>query len=298
MHSMIWLFLSILKIGERIVSCEVSSDFSTTKGIQKSDLRSRMKYAFAESSYGPSLIAVILLFTVWELIVRILHINPITLPPPTAVIAELFRSFSFFLTHAGVTLYEAVAGFILGLTIAISLGAIMAHSSFLERALLPIAVLANVTPIMAVAPLFVIWFGFGALPKILIAAIITFFPMLVNSIMGFRSIDENHYEYMKSLHASTWEIFTKLRIPNSLPYLFSAAKTCVSLSVMGAVVGEWSGATRGLGNVIQLSSNYMQIDKMFAAIFMLAVMGVTLTNIIRFIERKVLYWHVSTTKQK
>lgn len=244
------------------------------------------------------MIAFILLFIIWELIARILHINPITLPSPTAVINEFFSSLPFFLSHAWVTLYEAVAGFCLGLTVAIGFGAIMAHSPLLERTLLPIAVLANVTPIMAVAPLFIIWFGFEALPKILIAAMITFFPMLVNSIMGFRSVDENHYEYMQSLHASTWEIFIKLRVPNSLPYLFSAAKTCVSLSVMGAVVGEWSGASRGLGNVIMLASNYMQTTKMFAAIFMLAVMGIGLTNLIRFIERKVLYWHVSTNKRK
>lgn len=169
----------------------------------------------------------------------------------------------------------------------------MAHSSVLERTLLPLAVLANVTPIMAVAPLFILWFGFGTLPKVLIAAIITFFPMLINSIMGFRSIDENHYEYMRSLHASKAEIFMKLRLPNSLPYLFSAAKTCVSLSVMGAVVGEWSGSSEGLGNVIMMSGNYMQTTRMFAAIFMLAFMGIVLTNVVRYIERKVLDWHVS-----
>jgi len=99
---------------------------------------------------------------------------------------------------------------------------------------------------------------------------------------------------MRSLHASKLEIFLKLRLPNSLPYLFSAAKTCVSLSVMGAVVGEWSGASEGLGNIIQISSNYSQTTRMFAAIIMLAVMGIALTNLITYVERRVLYWHIST----
>ncbi|MGG6309357.1 ABC transporter permease [Paenibacillus macerans] len=243
------------------------------------------------SSYVPPFAAFVALFLAWELAVRLFGIQPVTLPAPSSVIYEFVTSIGFYLPHAWVTLYEALAGFFLGLAVAILAGIFMAHSPLLERTLLPIAVLANVTPIIAIAPLFILWFGFEALPKILIAAIITFFPMLINSITGFRSIDENHLEYMQSLHASKREIFLKLRLPNSLPYLFSAARTCVSLSVMGAVVGEWSGSTEGLGNVIMMSSNYMQTERMFSAIFMLAIMGILLTNIVRFIERKVLFWH-------
>jgi len=266
--------------------------------VPKKTFAKRFKKKYVSSSYWPSLAAFVGLFIIWELCTMMFNINPITLPAPSSVIQEFVSSFSFYISHAWVTLQEAVLGFLLGMSIAIMMGVLMAHSSVLERTLLPIAVLANVTPIMAIAPLFILWFGFGTLPKVLIAAIITFFPMLVNSIMGFRSIDENHYEYMRSLHASKLEIFMKLRFPNSLPYLFSAAKTCVSLSVMGAVVGEWSGATEGLGNVIMMASNYMQTNRMFAAIFMLAIMGITLTNIVRYIEKKVLYWHVSANDWK
>jgi len=261
---------------------------------KETSLLTKAKIKFSESTYLPPTFAFVTLFLLWELAVRLFNINPVTLPAPSAVIMEFFTSISFYLPHAWVTLYEALAGFFLGLTVAIIAGIFMAHSPLLERMLLPIAVLANVTPIMAIAPLFILWFGFDALPKILIASIITFFPMLLNSIVGFRSIDENHLEYMKSLHANKREIFFKLRLPNSLPYLFSAARTCVSLSVMGAVVGEWSGSTEGLGNIIMMSSNYMQTERMFAAICMLAIMGICLTNIVRFIERKALSWHVSS----
>lgn len=266
---------------------------SREKNASKKTFGKRFKKKYVTSSYWPPIAAFVGLFIIWELFTLIFHINPITLPAPTAVIQEFIQSFGFYISHAWVTLQEAVLGFLLGMSVAIIMGILMAHSTVLERTLLPIAVLANVTPIMAIAPLFILWFGFDTLPKVLIAAIITFFPMLINSIMGFRSIDENHYEYMRSLHASKFEIFMKLRFPNSLPYLFSAAKTCVSLSVMGAVVGEWSGSTEGLGNVIMMSSNYMLTNRMFAAIIMLAIMGITLTNIVRYIERKVLYWHVS-----
>lgn len=250
----------------------------------------KVKVIFSESTYLPPALAFVALFLVWELAVIIFNINPVTLPAPSAVVREFVTSITFYLPHAWVTLYEALAGFLLGTIVAIGLGIGMAHSPLLERTLLPIAVLANVTPIMAVAPLFILWFGFDAFPKILISAIITFFPMLVNSITGFRSIDENHYEYMRSLHASKKEIFFKLRVPNSLPYLFSAARTCVSLSVVGAVVGEWSGSTEGLGNLIMMASNYMQTERMFSAIFMLAIMGIGLTNAVRALERKLLYW--------
>ncbi|MFC4306904.1 ABC transporter permease [Cohnella boryungensis] len=250
------------------------------------------------SFYAYPLLAFAALFGGWEWVVRLFEINPLTLPAPLDILGALFGNFSFYLEHAGVTLYEAIVGFGMGMAFALIGGVLMAHFPTLERTLLPIAVLANVTPIVAIAPLLIIWFGFGALPKMIIAAIITFFPMLVNSITGFRSIDQNHYDYLRSLHASKLEIFIKLRLPNSLPYLFSASKTCISLSVIGAVVAEWSGADKGLGNLVMVFSNYMQIEKMFAAIAMLAAMGIVLTTILRVIERRVLYWHSSVQTSK
>lgn len=248
--------------------------------------------------YAYPALAFAVLFGGWELLVRIFRINPLTLPSPSSILNALFTDFAFYLDHTGVTLYEALVGFVIGSALALIGGVLMAHSPTLERTLLPIAVLANVTPIVAIAPLLIIWFGFGSFPKMLIAAIITFFPMLVNSITGFRSIDQNNYEYLRSLHANKAEIFFKLRLPNSLPYLFSASKTCISLSVIGAVVAEWSGADKGLGNLVMVFSNYMQIEKMFAAIAMLAAMGIVLTTAIRIVEQRALYWHSSTQTRK
>lgn len=262
------------------------------------NLKSASPFNECFAGIAPPLAAFLCLFALWEGIVRLFRLDPIVLPAPSAVLRELFTSFGAYLPHAWVTLYEALLGFVSGTCIALFAGVLMAHSRILERSLLPIAVLANVTPVAAIAPLLMIWFGFGPLPKVIIAAIITFFPMLVNSITGFRSVDANNYEYMRSLHASKPEIFLKLRLPNSLPYLFSAGRTCITLSVMGAVVGEWSGSEKGLGNLVMLAGNYMQMERMFASIFMLAIMGIVLTSIVRLIEKRVLSWHTSEQEER
>ena len=239
------------------------------------------------------LMTFVILFAVWELIVRFMDVQAVILPAPSVIFAELFTSFSFYLPHIGVTFYEAMVGFVIGTVLALVGGVIMSQSRLLERMLLPVAVLAHVTPIVVIAPLFMIWFGFGTFPKILVAAIISFFPMLINSTTGFRSVDESNLEYMRSLHSSRWEIFFKLSLPGSLPFLFSAARTCISMSVIGAVVGEMSGASKGLGNVVMVSANYLQMDRMFAAIFLLALMGILLTNAVRIVEKRFLAWHSS-----
>ena len=138
----------------------------------------------------------------------------------------------------------------LGAAVAFTGATLMAHSRFLERTLLPIAILVKVTPIVAVAPLFVIWFGFGSLPKIFIASLITFFPVLVNAMVGLRAVNPGALDFFRSLHASRTETYLKLRLPSSLPYLFAAFRISIPLSVIGAVVGEWFSGDRGLGSVI------------------------------------------------
>ncbi|MNO40025.1 putative aliphatic sulfonates transport permease protein SsuC [compost metagenome] len=237
------------------------------------------------------LLTFVVIFILWELVIRVFDVKMIILPAPSGIFAELFGSFSFYLPHLWLTFYESILGFMIGVGVALIGGILMSQSRFLEKSLLPVAVLANVTPIVAIAPLFIIWFGFGALPKILISAICSFFPMLINSITGFRSIDDNNYEYLQSLHASKFEIFLKLRLPNSLPYIFTGARTCMSMSVIGAVVGEMTGASEGIGNVITVSGNYMQMERMFAAIMLLALMGILLTSLVKVVERRFLHWH-------
>lgn len=272
----------------------LSVDKQEISGIDTMNRAPVSKIRLKGGSVLTPLIAFVALFGLWEAIIRVFKIKMIILPAPLGIFTELAQNFSFYLPHIWITFTEAISGFFIGAVIALVAGILLSQSRLLERAFLPIAVLAHVTPIVAIAPLFIVWFGFGEFPKILLASISTFFPMMINSIMGFRSIDENNYEYLRSLHASKFEIFIKLRLPNSLPYLFSAASTGISMGVIGAIVGEMYGGSEGLGNVLTVAASYLQMERMFAAIMLLALMGVLLTNAVKVVERRFLHWHSSS----
>ena len=224
---------------------------------------------------------------------RLADVPTYIFPAPSAVAARLIGDVGYFAVHGAVTVVEAAAGFVLGSAIAVALGVAMSYSRAAERTLLPIALLVKVTPVVAVAPLFVIWFGFGSGPKVLIAALITFFPVMVNTLIGLRSVNPGALDFLRSLDASDVEILLKLRAPSSLPYLFAAFRIAVPLSVIGAVVGEWFTGDRGLGSVIIVAHNNIDMPTLFAAVVTLAMIGVTLTAVLAYAERKVLFWHES-----
>jgi len=189
---------------------------------------------------GPPAAAFLLLAGLWEGWVRLRGIPPYLLPAPSAVAARLLSEGPNLLAEGVYTLLEALLGFGLGSALAVGAAVAMAQWRLLERSLYPLAILIKVTPVVTVAPLFVIWFGFGLLPKVLIAALITFFPVLVNAIMGFRAVDPSALEFLRSVGASKWEIFVKLRFPSSLPYLFAAFRVSVVLGLIGAVVSMFA----------------------------------------------------------
>ena len=257
--------------------------------------RWRSRWLGASLSYlFPPMLALLMLCVGWELWTRIADVPEYIVPGPLAVLERLFGDVGFFARHGATTLWEAMAGFGLGAAVAFSGATLMAHSRFLERSLFPLAVLVKVTPIVAVAPLFVIWFGFGSFPKVLIAALITFFPVLVNAMIGLRSVNPGALDFFRSLHASRAEIFIKLRVPSSLPYLFAAFRISIPLSVIGAVVGEWFTGDRGLGSVIIVAHNNLLMPTLFSAVLTLAFIGISLTIITAYVERRVLFWHESS----
>jgi ABC-type nitrate/sulfonate/bicarbonate transport system permease component len=239
----------------------------------------------------PPGIVILILTVLWEAWVRIKDVPIYLFPTPSAVLDRLVSDIGFFGIHAGITVIEAAGGFILGSSIALVLGILMAHSGVAERTLFPIALLIKVTPIVAVAPLFVIWFGFGAVPKILIAALITFFPVMVNTLIGLKSVNPGALDYLIALDASDQEILMKLRFPSALPYIFAAFRIALPLSVIGAVVGEWFTGDRGLGSVIIVAHNNIDMPTLFSAVITLAVIGVSLTVALSYLEKKVLFWH-------
>ena len=229
----------------------------------------------------------------WEISVRVSGVAEYLVPTPSAIGSRLFGDLGYFLFHGLITLYESLGGFAMGTLVAVIAAGVMAHSRLFERTVYPIALLIKVTPIVAVAPLFVIWFGFGSFPKMMIAALITFFPVMVNTFIGLRSVNPTTLDFFRLLDASEAQILTKLRVASALPYVFAAFRIAVPLSVIGAVVGEWFTGDRGLGSVIIVAHHNIDMPTLFSAIAVLACIGLGLTGITALIERRVLFWHDS-----
>ena len=242
----------------------------------------------------PALCGIVIALGAWEAWVELRNIKPYILPTPSSVAERLYAEPQMFAVEGFRTLEGAMLGFFLGALIAIVLATIMAQSRFLERSIFPIAILVKVTPIVAVAPLLTIWFGFGLFPKVFIAALIVFFQIMVNALVGFRSVNPNALALRESLAASRFEVFLRLRLPSSLPYLFAAFRVSIPLSVIGAVVAEWFSGDSGLGRVIYIANNDLDMPKAFGGIFTLAILGVWLFLITSWVERRILFWHEST----
>ena len=237
-----------------------------------------------------------LLFGVWEVYVRVADVRPLVLPRPSFVIAEIVEDPEFFLwTNALPTVTEAWWGFALAFAVGILTATAMVHSRFVERASLPVIVGIQTTPVVALAPAFLAWFGFRSRwPEILIATLFCVVPFTTNAFVGLKSIDRDGYEVLRSVDASRWEIYRLLRFPHALPFLFAAARVCVGLSLIGAVVGEFfGGATAGLGNAIDVGFTRQFAGQAWGSIFTLALIGVAAILLLTLVERRLLRWHPS-----
>jgi NitT/TauT family transport system permease protein len=242
----------------------------------------------------PAVLALGAAFGAWEAWIEIEDVEPYLVPAPSAVIERLYEDPWLFVEEGFKTLEGALLGFVAGAAVAITLAVVMSQARVLERSIFPLAILVKVTPIVAIAPLLTIWFGFGLMPKVFIAALIVFFPIMVNALIGFRSVNPNALALFESLAASRFEVFYRLRLPSSLPYLFAAFRFSIPLSVIGAVVAEWFSGDRGLGSVIYIANNNLDMATAFAGVFTLAILGVALFLITAAVERRVLFWHEST----
>jgi NitT/TauT family transport system permease protein len=239
-------------------------------------------------------VALLLIGAALEVWTSALRVPGYLVPAPSAVVARLARDWLIFLGETAVTVSEAAGGFAVGAVLAFGVASAMTVSRALERSLFPVAILVKLTPIVAVAPLFTLWFGFGAAPKVAIAALITFFPMLVNAFVGLRSVDPQELAFLQTLGASRSEIFWRLRAPSALPYLFSAARISANLALIGAVVGEWTGADRGLGRVIFVANANLDLPALFSAVLLLAAVGIAVNALVGAAEQRVLHWHPIT----
>jgi NitT/TauT family transport system permease protein len=227
---------------------------------------------------------------VWELASAGFGFNKVILPAPSDIALAFRAHYPALLRETGVTMLEAVLGFFLGSAAAYLLAVAFVHSRLTQAAIFPYAVALKSTPLIAIAPLLVIWFGNGILSKVVMSALVAFFPVLVNSVKGLVSVDAEVLELMDSLSASRWQVLLKIRFPNSLGYLFSALKTATSLSVVGAVIGEFTGSTVGIGHLITTSSYYLETPLMFAGIMMISLGGILFFWFIGFLEQQLIFW--------
>ncbi|HVT22829.1 MAG TPA: ABC transporter permease subunit [Mycobacteriales bacterium] len=216
--------------------------------------------------------------------------HPYVAPRLSGIKAELASHPALFARNAWTTLQEALVGGAAGMGVAFGLALVMFYVRLVERALLPLAVVLNVTPLVAIAPALVVAFGFGMTPKYVIAALIVFFPFLVNALAGLRDVDPEALDLVATLHASRAEVLWRLRLPSSLPYLFAAGRICVPLSLVGAVVAEFvaAGDAKGLGTLIVTAASLGDLGTVYAAVVVLAVLGVVMFGAVVALQRLVL----------
>ncbi|MFT3851768.1 MAG: ABC transporter permease [Ilumatobacteraceae bacterium] len=230
----------------------------------------------------------------WQAYVRIFDKPQYVLPAPSDIVRHLISDLSFYWDNARPTLWEAFLGFVVAFVIAMVVASVLAHSRFIERMTMPVVVLAQVTPLIAYAPAFVIWFGFGLTPILAMTAIVCGVPFLLNAVTGLRSVDPNLLELARSVDASTWEIYVRLRLPSALPSVFVAARVAVGLALLGAVLGEFfAGVSTGLGFAVKYAINHNLPLQLWAAVYVLAVLGAAAIVLIGGLERIVLHWHAS-----
>jgi NitT/TauT family transport system permease protein len=231
----------------------------------------------------------------WEAIVRGFAIPLYVLPPPSGILVALYRGLAsqVYLDHLWVTLSETLFGFLFGCAIAFVLGTPVALSRRFEYFLYPYIVMLQALPKVALAPLLLIWLGLGLSSKVAQAALTAFFPLMVNTIAGLRSADEDRINLMRSLAASPAQIFWMLRLPSALPFIMAGLEVSLSLALIGAIVAEFVGAQAGLGMLMQSMNYTMDVGGQFSILLILAVLGLALNSIILLVRRRLLFWDAS-----
>ncbi len=244
-------------------------------------------------SFHSNLIAwiiVIFFLAGWEIIVHITRTPVYLLPAPSRILVTIWQNPESYLQASAITFGEALSGLVLGIISGVLLASLLTLLPGLEDGVMTLAILVKSTPLVAIAPLLTLWLGFGVLPKIIITGLLTFFPVLINMISGLQRVDPSLMDLFQSWNTSKWELFRYLRIPTSVPYLFSALKIAAPLSMIGAVVAEWTGASGGLGRTMWLAYSNLNLPFLFAAIFILATAGIILYRILSWLETRIVFW--------
>jgi NitT/TauT family transport system permease protein len=245
----------------------------------------------------------VIIIALWEWGVPYFQVPNWVLPTPSAIVTALWRGLDAgiferggYWLHTGVTVFEVLIGFFIGSTVGLILGTIISQFRILEATLRIYLIAIQSLPKIALAPIIVLWFGFGLTSKVVIICLLTFFPLLINSMAGFKAVDSERLELMRALGANPWQIFWKVRLPSALPYIFAGLDMAAVFAVVGAIVGEFVGAQRGLGTLILSMNAQMDIAGTFSVFIILSLVGVLLHQSLRIIERRLLFWSGEGTR--
>jgi NitT/TauT family transport system permease protein len=238
----------------------------------------------------PALALAVGLVVFWELVIRLFKVPSFVLPAPTAIFASLFAHWRPLLVATRATSLEVLFGFVLSAVVGVLVALVIVRFERFGRALYPLIVLFQNVPKVALAPIFILWFGYDLAPKILLIVVIAFFPVAIDMQAGLQSVEPSFVSLMRSVGASKGKIMLRVRIPHSLPYLMAGLKVAITFSVIGAIVGEFAGANQGLGYVIQFASTQLDTPLIFAALIVVSVLGLAFYYVVEFAERIFVPW--------
>jgi NitT/TauT family transport system permease protein len=235
---------------------------------------------------------------VWELGVRFFGVKEYLLPPPSKVWTEFLKRYDTVMASAWVTTQEILAGYALAAVVSVPLALWIAYSRFMETAVYPAIVFLQIVPKIAIAPLFIIWFGFGFMPKLLLVFLLSFFPIVVASIVGFKSVDPDIMDFARTTGAGGWRLFAKIRLPQALPHIFTGLKVGAALSATAAVVAEFVASDKGLGYLLLQYNGQLETPMVFAIVVLLSLIGLAVYYAVELLERLTIPWHVSQQRDE
>jgi NitT/TauT family transport system permease protein len=245
------------------------------------------------SAWVRPVLLVLILLVVWDLAIRLFRIPPYLIPAPWSVVQQLVAEWPRLLKESIPTTYATLGGFALSIAFGIPMALVIAYSRTVESFVYPLLVFSQSVPKIAIAPLFVVWFGFGIIPKVIAAFMLGFFPIVVSTVMGFKSVDPDMLDLARSMKAGRLETFLRISFPQALPSIFAGLKVSITLAVVGAVVGEFVGSNSGIGYLLQIANGNFDLPLMFAALTVLSGIGVVLFVAIDVVERLLIPWHAS-----
>jgi NitT/TauT family transport system permease protein len=244
----------------------------------------------SKTDISTTILSILGTLVLWEILTRLSQIPGFILPAPSAIFIEAVTRYPLYLYNSWITFYEMVAGFLLAALVGVFLAVVIVYSRIMRNMIYPQIVVLQIVPKVAIAPLLLIWAGYGITSKVLLALLIAFFPIVVNMVTGLAEIEEELLDLCRILQSGRWQEFSKVRLPNALPYLFSSLKVASTLAVIGAVIGEFVGGAEGLGHLIIIANTELRTSMAFVSLFCLSILGFLLYGLVLLAERMFMPW--------